>query len=141
MSEPIRRSVRVRCSIERAFELFSSDIDRWWPASHKKSGARMCLEMKTGGRFFQRLESGEELELGTVLRWEPPHRLTYTWLPGSLAKPTEVDVLFTSDGAETLVEVTHSEGRSELGPEWPKRAEIFERAWSEVLSAFQRAIP
>jgi hypothetical protein len=31
MVDPIRETVTVRCSPERAFQLFTEMMDRWWP--------------------------------------------------------------------------------------------------------------
>ena len=96
----------------------------------------MILEAAPGGRFLERSAAGEEAVLGEVVRFERPHRITYTWYPGARNEPTEVDVRFRVDGEHTAVEVVHSEGTSGLGDEWPSRARRFERAWGEVLPAF-----
>jgi uncharacterized protein YndB with AHSA1/START domain len=127
----------VRCPAAHAFDVFTSRLDLWWPPKHRRfSASRLCLEARVGGRFFERSESGEEATLGEVLRCEPPHRLTYTWYPGAVRGPTEVDVRFTDAGDATVVEVTHSEGPSQLGDAWPQRVELFGRAWAHVLPAF-----
>jgi uncharacterized protein YndB with AHSA1/START domain len=136
---PIERSVRVRCSVEHAFRVFTSRIDVWWPVGHARApGGRVVLEPCVGGRFFVRTGEGEVRLLGCVVRWEPPSRVTYTWYPGAVDSPTAVDVRFSPDGEDTVVDVTHSEGDSQLGALWPERAKTFERAWGEVLPAFER---
>lgn len=137
MTPPLERSIRVRCSVERAFEVFTAEVDAWWPSGHRRF-ERSCLlfEAEEGGRLVERAETGEEVVLGDVLVCDPPHRLVYTWFPGAFARPTEVEVRFTPAGAHTLVEVTHAAGASALGDAWPERLEIFGRAWSEVLPAF-----
>lgn len=137
MSEPLRRTVRVRCPVAHAFDVFTARLDLWWPPKHRRFAAsELFLEARVGGRFFERSSTGEEARLGEVVRCEPPHRITYSWYPGALAGPTEVDVRFTEDGEHTLVEVTHSEGNSQLGDAWPQRVELFGRAWGHVLPAF-----
>lgn len=137
MSEPLRRTVRVRCPLAHAFDVFTSRLDLWWPPKHRRFAAsRLFLEAREGGRFFERSASGEEVRLGEVLRCEPPHRITYSWYPGAVQGPTEVDVRFTEDGEHTVVEVIHSEGQSALGEAWPQRVELFGRAWAHVLPAF-----
>jgi uncharacterized protein YndB with AHSA1/START domain len=95
------------------------------------------LESGVGGRFVERSPSGEEAKLGEVLLWEPPQRLSYSWFPGAIDKPTRVDVSLAHSGAETLVEILHSEGDSSLGDAWPERVRLFERGWTSVLAAFE----
>ncbi len=137
MTEPIRKSIRVRCSAERAFEVFTGRIDQWWPRSHRfGTDAQVQLEAGLGGRFFAREASGAERELGRVIRWEPPVALAYTWLPGAGIGPTRVDVTFAADGDDTVVDVVHAEGEAQLGAEWSRRAKGFSAAWDEVLPAF-----
>ena len=80
--------------------------------------------------------SGEEVELGKILVWEPPHRFAYSWHPGAIDKPTEVEVTFRSYGDHTVVTVTHAEAKSDLGDSWPSRAARFARAWEHLLPKF-----
>jgi uncharacterized protein YndB with AHSA1/START domain len=137
MSEPLQRTVRVRCPLAHAFDVFTARLDLWWPQKHRRFGAsQLFLEARVGGRFFERSDTGEEARLGEVVRCEPPHRITYTWYPGAVSGPTEVDVRFTGEGEHTVVEVLHSEGQSGLGDAWPQRVELFGRAWAHVLPAF-----
>ena len=137
MSEPLRRSVTVRCGVQHAFDVFTSQLDMWWPPSHKHdSTAELILEPREGGRFMER-RGGDERVLGTVLVWEPPAKLSYTWFPGALQGPTQVDVLFRADGDKTTVQVVHYEGQSQLGEQWQERVQLFARAWATVLPAFE----
>ncbi|WP_428262543.1 SRPBCC domain-containing protein [Haliangium sp.] len=137
MNEPVRREVRVRCSLEHAFDVFTTRLDLWWPKGHRRfDRSRLILEPEQGGRFFERADSGEEAVLGEVLRCQPPHGITYTWYPGAGVGPTQVEVSFRDEGEHTLVEVVHSEGDSALAEAWPARATLFVRAWSHVLPAF-----
>lgn len=138
MAEPLRRSIRVRCPIEHAFIVFTERIDQWWPVGHRRYGeSQVVLEGKVGGRFIERATTGEEAKLGEVVAWEPPHRLSYTWQPGAIDKPTHVEVRFTEEGPETLVEVVHSEGDSALGDLWQQRVQLFSKGWEKVLPPFQ----
>lgn len=137
MAEPLLRSIRVRCSVEHAFFVFTKRLDLWWPASHRRfAESRLVLEAGVGGRFFERAEGGQEATLGEVLVWEPPERLSYSWFPGASGRPTRVDVRFVADAGETAVEIVHSEGESHLGSAWPERVQLFDRAWTHVLGAF-----
>jgi len=138
VSDPIRRSILVRATPERAFAVFTEQIDAWWPPSHRKGGASttFVLEPREGGRFFQRTAEGDELALGEVVRFEPPEHLVYTWHPGSDVGPTTVEIRFTAEPEGTRVDVVHSEGDSGLAERWTDRAAIFERSWPVVLDAF-----
>lgn len=141
MSEPLERSIEVRCPVEHAFAVFSEHIDTWWPPSHRRfADSRLVLEGHVGGRFYERAASGAEIELGEVLDWEPPERLRYSWWPGADERPTEVEIRFRARGAITVVEVTHREADSGLGAKWPERVKKFEGGWGAVLPAFAQAI-
>lgn len=141
MTEPVRREVRVRCSLAHAFQVFTARVDLWWPRDHRRDpAAQMRFEAVAGGRFYQLTEDGAEIELGTVVRWDAPRRLTYTWIPGSMTAPTTVDVRFTEDGDHTVVAVEHSEGAAALGDAWPARVRKFTQAWGDVLPAFAEFI-
>jgi uncharacterized protein YndB with AHSA1/START domain len=141
MSRPLQRSIRVRCSLTHAFATFTGKLDLWWPPSHRRfSNSRLVLESKVGGRFIERSASGDEANLGEVLLWDPPHRLSYSWFPGAIEQPTRVDVFFVDQGDETLVEIVHSEAESGLGEAWPERVGLFDRAWTQVLSTLERFV-
>ena len=141
MNEPLRKSVRIPCPLEHAFEVFTGRIDLWWPESHRRfDRSELVLPSEPGGRFVERSATGEEARLGEVFLCEPPHRIAYTWYPGGGTGPTEVDVRFSSDGDHTVVEVTHSEGPSGLGDTWPERAAIFLKNWDFVLERYVRHV-
>lgn len=137
MNTPLECAVRVNCSIEHAFRVFTSKLDLWWPRGHRRfKQSDLKLEAKVGGRFFERSKTGEEAHLGDVIVCEPPKRITYTWYMGAINKPTEVDVRFIDKGDHTLVELTHAEGNSELGTLWEERVKLFDKGWKTVLPAF-----
>jgi uncharacterized protein YndB with AHSA1/START domain len=113
---PVRRSVRVSAPRERAFEVFTAGIGRWWPKSHHIGKAdldTLVIEPRAGGRWYERGVDGTECEVGKVLVWEPPSRLVLAWqlTPDWTFDPdliTEVEVQFIADGANaTRVELEH----------------------------------
>ncbi|MBI1775371.1 MAG: SRPBCC domain-containing protein [Proteobacteria bacterium] len=112
---PVRKSVKVAVGSERAFEVFTKDIGRWWPASHtllKAPRQSLTIEPKIGGRWFERAVDGSECSLGHVLAWEPPHRVLLAWqIDGTwkfnAALVTEVEIRFIADGDATRVELEH----------------------------------
>jgi uncharacterized protein YndB with AHSA1/START domain len=112
---PVRKSILVAAAPERAFEVFTDGIGRWWPKTHSISEAeldRPVLEPRAGGRWYERGVDGSECEVGKVLAWDPPGRLLLAWQldPDWKFDPdlvTEVEVTFTPEGDGTRVELEH----------------------------------
>jgi len=110
---PIRQSVHVDCPVEDAFRLFTERFGEWWPlASYSTAGedAESCtIEPWEGGKVLERTRSGEEREWGTVLHWDPPRRVEFTWHPGtSIDRDQSVEVEFSVEADGTRVTLTHS---------------------------------
>ena len=112
---PVRKSVHVTVPPDRAFEVFTAGIGRWWPKSHKIGAAdldRPIIEPREGGRWYERDVDGSECEIGKVAIWERPHRLVLIWqlTPDFAYDPdliTQVEVLFTPHGDGTRVDLEH----------------------------------
>ena len=80
---PIVKTVTVRAAPERAFALFAEEFARWWPLSRVHTGpdpADCAIEPRVGGRVFERSADGRETAWGTVLAYDPPHRLAFSWI-------------------------------------------------------------
>ncbi len=136
MTDPLRKSVVVRCSPARAFSAFTAEVDLWWPAGHKKfDGSRLAFDQ---GAFVETAPSGETFTLGEVVRWSPPDALVFTWWPGALDAPTTVEVTFTPEGETTRVDVIHSAGAA--GDRFDKVMDIFVRSWDRVLGSYSQYI-
>jgi uncharacterized protein YndB with AHSA1/START domain len=112
---PVRKTLVVAATPQRAFEVFTAGFDRWWPRSHSIGDSPLqtaVIEQRLGGRWYGLLENGVEAEWGDVLAWEPPTRLLLAWRigadwnydPGLL---TEVEVVFTPEGEGTRVNFEH----------------------------------
>ena len=113
---PVRKSVRVGAPPDRAFQVFTAGVGRWWPKSHHIGASDLdavVIEPKAGGRWYERGIDGAECEVGKVLVWEPPARLVLCWQLTADWKfdpnlVTEVEVRFIPDGANaTRVELEH----------------------------------
>jgi uncharacterized protein YndB with AHSA1/START domain len=115
---PVQKSVTVKATPERAFEIFTADFDRWWPRSHHIGKAPMkkaIIEPRAGGRCYTEQTDGTECDWGTVLVWDPPQRLVLAWqidarwqYEPDRAKSSEVDVRFTREGdGLTRVDLEH----------------------------------
>jgi activator of Hsp90 ATPase-like protein len=105
---PVKKSVHVKAPIVHAFDVFTSGLSRWWPATHgigKKPIKTVVMEPRLGGRWLEIAEDGTETTAATVILWEPPHRFVMLWQISAQWKPdaamkSEVDVRFTADGPE-----------------------------------------
>jgi uncharacterized protein YndB with AHSA1/START domain len=145
---PVRKRIHVAASPERAFEVFTTGMTRWWPRTHSINQspiATVVMEPRAGGRWFERGEDGSECEWGRVLAWEPGRRLVLAWQidaqwrydPDLL---TEVEIRFTEDSGGALVELEHRlDGYGEAAEQL---RQIFEApaGWSGVLASFAHAV-
>jgi len=115
---PIRKSLLVRASTERAFHVFTAELDAWWPRSHHIGDApmkRTVLEPHLGGRIYSEQEDGSSVQWAKILVWEPPARFVMAWqvspqwqFEPDAARCSEVEVTFTpADEGHTLVELEH----------------------------------
>ena len=113
---PVRKTVRVKAPIARAFDVFTSGLSRGWPHDHgvgKKPVQKVLMEPRLGGRWLEISEDGTETSVATITLWERPHRLVMVWQVNAQWKPdpamkSEVDVRFTADGPDaTLVDLLH----------------------------------
>jgi len=114
----VRKSVTVNATAENAFRIFTKEYDSWWPRTHhigKVPMQKAIIEERTGGRCYTIQTDGSECDWGTVLTWDPPHRLVIAWqvthewgYEPDLAKSSEVEVRFTSEAeGQTRVDLEH----------------------------------
>ena len=84
--EPLRVSFTVACAADHAFTVWTKRTSLWWPADHTTSGTPgsvITFEPRVGGRVVERTASGDELQWGEVVLWEPPSRMAYLWHIGT----------------------------------------------------------
>ncbi len=143
---PVRKAVTVAVPVERAFEVFTGGIGRWWPASHSLGTTpqvSVVIEPRTGGRWHETGEDGATCDWGEVLSWEPPHRLLLAWRLDSgwrfnPALLTEVEVRFEPDGPGTTRVVLEHRLLENLGAGAEAARESYdgEQGWSGLLAAY-----
>lgn len=113
---PVRKQIIVDAPQERAFRVFTTRMDLWWPATHHIGAAplaKVVLETRPQGRWYEVGEDGSECNWGHVIAWEPPRRLLLAWQIDATWKfdptlVTEVEVTFAAEGAgRTRVELEH----------------------------------
>jgi uncharacterized protein YndB with AHSA1/START domain len=133
---PVVKSISVRAAPQRAFELFTRDFARWWPLAQFHTGpdpVDCAIEPRLGGRVFERAANGDETTWGTVVTFEPPYRLCFTWILGFAAElPQLIEISFTPEAFGTRVELTHS-GWEKLGDAAAALRERYERGWATLI--------
>ena len=113
----VRKSVTVAAPLAVAFEVFTAQIEAWWPMASHHIGQADCaavvIEPRAGGRWFERGVDGSECDWGRVLLWDAPNRVLLMWQLSAQFKydrsiETEVDVCFTAlDANTTRVDLEH----------------------------------
>ncbi len=148
---PIRKSLLVKAPQERAFEVFTAGMGRWWVKSNTilttTPQKTVVVEPRVGGRWYEIGEDGTTAEWGTVLVWSPPSRLVLTWqVDGEWqfnpSVRTEVEVRFIADGPDaTRVELEHRKLET-FGDAAETLREVFDapEGWTGTLAACAAAI-
>lgn len=149
---PLVKTLTVPVHPARAFELFTAQLNDWWPlATHSVGEAdaeSVTLEPRLGGRIVETHSGGRTDVWGTVTAWEPPRLVGFTWHPGRpAAEATAVTVSFTatsegatsdSAGAGTTVVLTHSGWEARPDPVAARGG--YDSGWDLVLSRFSEQL-
>ena len=153
----VRKSVRVQAPVERAFSVFVEQMETWWPATHHIGDTpfeSIFVEPRVGGRWYERNAKGAQCEWGTVLAWEPPHKVRFSWHVGpghdspdwkfdpDMSHASEVEIRFSSaEGGATLVELEHSK-LERHGEGYQQLRALFDGpgAWSGILECFAKRL-
>jgi uncharacterized protein YndB with AHSA1/START domain len=135
----IEKSVVVSVPVEEAFRVFTEGIHTWWPlrthAIDPKTAETVILEGQKGGRMFERTPAGEHV-WGTVVTWEPPSRIGYTWHPGREEETAqEVEILFTPEGDGTRVDLRHW-GWEKFGDRMEGVVADYDEGWDLVIGKY-----
>jgi uncharacterized protein YndB with AHSA1/START domain len=144
--EPVVNSVTVAAPVDRAFEIFTTDVKSWWPLDrYSVAGDEdadgvvavdSVIEPRAGGRWYEVRSDGSQAGWGEVVVFEAPHRLVATWHPGrSAEEATEIEVRFSEDGAGTRVELEHR-GWERLGARAAEAREGYAGGWIAVLGKY-----
>lgn len=112
---PVRKTLSVKATPARAFEVFTARMTAWWPATHtilKSPFKEAVIEPFAGGRWYHIGQDGSSCETGSVRVWEPPHRLVLVWRLDAKweydpALDTEVEIRFIAEGDRTRIAFEH----------------------------------
>jgi uncharacterized protein YndB with AHSA1/START domain len=141
--EPVRKTVTVPATPERAFELFTAGFHEWWPLPTHSVGLERAVSVTfgagPGGSIVETLADGTTSTWGIVTDWEPPRRVAFTWHAGTPpAEATRVEVTFTAAGpADTVVRLVHSGW--ERRPDGATVRDGYESGWDPVVASFVAA--
>jgi uncharacterized protein YndB with AHSA1/START domain len=114
----VQHEVVVDAPVERAFRVFTEQLDRIKPRGHTLLDAEVettVLEPRAGGRIYDRAVDGSECDWATVLAYEPPDRLLFSWnidpqwqIEPDPEKRSEVELRFVAETPDrTRVELEH----------------------------------
>jgi uncharacterized protein YndB with AHSA1/START domain len=144
----VRNWVLVDASAEWAFDVFTRDVETWWPCDTHSIRAdlglgrpeALVLEPWEGGRFYERTGQAE-FGWATVTGWDPPRRLVLEWHLEADLPPTEVEVTFTPEDENTRVELAHT-GWEFVGPTAKAARSRYAGSggWEPVLRCYAEAV-
>jgi uncharacterized protein YndB with AHSA1/START domain len=146
---PVHKSVIVKASPQRAFEVFTLHVDRWWPKA-KGIGEtpirQSTIEPFVGGRWYTIFEDGREAVVGHVRVWDPGKEFVVSWEINSKWKPdtrvelaSEVSVRFLAEvGGGTRVELEHRNFERMGAAEGEAMRGGVDGGWPGMLGLFAR---
>lgn len=139
---PIVKTIDISRSARDAFRLFTEEITAWWPTeSHTRAKSaegekteRVTIEPRVGGRVYETLDDGRELDWGEVTAYEPGDVFAMEWRMGRAPEEaTQVTVHFeTLDGESCRVTLIH-ENWERLGEEGAKLRDGYNEGWVAVF--------
>ena len=137
---PIRRSVVVPESTDKAFHRFTSEFSAWWPRyTHSIGGRRVkraVMECRVGGQIYEEHADGTRYMWGTVTAFEPPRRVAFTFHAAfAEAEAQQVVVTFDTEGTRTRVTLVSSGWERMTGTALRSRGG-YKIGWGGVLGRF-----
>lgn len=144
MIPDIHKELLVEASQETCFHVFTRQIDAWWPKTHhvgKTPMTEMVLEPCAGGRWYSKHEDGSEVNVGSVLTWEPNGLLVLNWQINANYQydpkvNTDIEVKFIPEGGRTRVYMSHKD-LDRLG-EGDKAVASMDEGWGMIMNLFKQ---
>ena len=137
---PLVKTITVPWAIEPAFKRFTEAIDTWWPLDTHSvfpdDPSTAAMDCRVGGPITEKRADGETAVWGTVLVFDAPRRVRFTWHPGREPDTAqEVEVTFEESGGGTLVTLTHT-GWDILGEMAEETRSGYDTGWDLVLGRY-----
>lgn len=148
---PINQNFTVPVPASKAFEVFTKELNSWWPKEYTWAGEgleKIAIEVGENGRCFERGPHGFECDWGRVLAYDHPHRIVFTWQidPDRVPQPnpeksSEIEVRFEEDNSATQVTFIHRnfEKHGE-NAETYKEALASPKGWPYILDNYKEAV-
>jgi len=148
---PVRKSVIVKATPQRAFEVFTAGMDRWWPKTHSIAASpvlKSIIEPFVSGRWYTLCEDGSEVVIGHVRVWQPGSQFNVSWEISATWKPdarveraSEVEVRFVAQaGGSTRVELEHRHFERMGATEGQAMRDQVDSGWPGLLNLFANAV-
>jgi uncharacterized protein YndB with AHSA1/START domain len=136
----VRSEIVVEAPIERAFSVFTEEMETWWnPDHHLIETVEMVVEPRVGGRIYDRGADGSECQWSRVLAWEPPSLFVFSWdintrweIETDPEKTSEVAVTFTAEAPDrTRVALEHRH-LDRHGEGWEGMRDAVGSGWADL---------
>jgi hypothetical protein len=147
MMTEIKKEVQVAASQATCFEVFTQQMDAWWPKAYHIGACPMrnaVLEARPDGRWYSTHADGSEVNIGKVLTWSPYELLVLAWqIDGNFQYDekliTEVEVQFIAEGPQnTLVKFAHKHLDRLAGGE--KVIEGMDEGWGTIMQLYKGVV-
>lgn len=136
---PIRRSVVVEATPERAYAAWTDEIGQWWPLATHSVFEHDNTVVFVDGDLVETAADGSRTVWGSVLEADPPRLLRLSWHPGSDEERGTVELRFVPLGERrTLVTLEHSGW--EHYPQPGAARENYRTGWALVLADYQAGV-
>jgi uncharacterized protein YndB with AHSA1/START domain len=148
----VRKSITVAAPQQRAFDVFTAQLGRWWPKDYHIGQAAMAdfiIEPRAGGRWYELGVDGSQCDTGRVLAFDPPDRLVLAWhlnaqwqFDADPSHASEVEVRFVAEGpSQTRVELEHRAfERHGAGADAVRGSVGGDMGWGHCLELFARYV-
>jgi Activator of Hsp90 ATPase homolog 1-like protein len=138
-TEPLVKKVTVPTTPDRAFEIFTTEMNAWWPLPSHSIGAETARKVEfgagLGGQIVEYGDDGVRGVWGTVSEWDPPGLVAFSWHPGyDESGATRVTVTFAAVADGTEVVLTHSEWHNH--PRTVEGRAGYDTGWTYVLGRY-----
>ena len=141
----VTTQVVVDAPVAHCFATFTTGIGTWWDADKhilEAEIAEMVFEPRVGGHIIDRGVDGSEVAWATVIEYDPPAKLAFTWdlstswtLERDRSRVSEVHVSFTEQSPERTLVVLEHRHLDRHGEGWEGIRTAVQGGWS-VLERF-----